>query len=167
MLSEWLPFGFLGRPHGVTGEIAFEPFNRAAGRVLPTPLDVRLIRGDNVRAASVVACRPVHAGLLLRFAGIDTRDGVAALGGHALSVPRKILSPLVNGEFYIEDVVGCDAVKADGTLIGHVSGPFWNGAQDVLTIVGEDGAERLVPAVASCIHSFDPHARRLVVEYHE
>jgi hypothetical protein len=24
-----------------------------------------------------------------------------------------------------------------------------------------------VPAVASCIQSFDPHARRLVVEYHE
>jgi len=73
-----------------------------------------------------------------------------------------MLSPFVNGEFYIEDVVGCDAVKADGTPIGHVTGTFWNGAQDVLTIVGEDGAERLVPAVASCIHSFDPHARRLV-----
>ena len=167
MLSEWLPFGFLGRPHGVKGEIAFAPFNRAERRVLPTPLDVRLIRGDSVRDASVVGCRPVHAGLLLRFAGIDTRDAVAALGGHALSVPRKILSPLASGEFFIEDVVGCDAVKADGTLVGRVTGTFWNGAQDVLTIVGDDGAERLVPAVASCIHSFDAHARRLVVEFHE
>jgi len=167
MLSEWLPFGALRRPHGIAGEIAFEPFNRAVGRVLPTPLEVRLIRGDNVCTVSVVGCRPVHSGLLLRFAGIDTRDAAAALGGHELQVPRKILSPLASGEFYIEDVVGCDAVKTDGTLIGRVAGTFWNGAQDVLTIVGDDGVERLVPAVASCIHSFDPHARRLVVEYHE
>src|SRR6266540_339093 len=155
MLSEWLPFGFLGRPHGVAGEIAFTPFNRAAGRLLPTPLDVRLIRGDTERAATLAGCRPVHAGLLLRFAGIDTRDAVTAFGGHALSVPRGILSPLADGEFYLEDVLGCDAVKADGTILGRVTGTFWNGAQDVLTIVGDDGAERLVPAVASCIHSFD------------
>ena len=94
MLAEWLPLGVLGRPHGVTGEIAFEPFNRAAGRVLPTPLDVRLIRDASVRDASLVGCRPVHAGLLLRFAGIDTRDAVAALGGHQLCVPRTMLSPL-------------------------------------------------------------------------
>jgi 16S rRNA processing protein RimM len=167
MLSEWLPFGVLGRPHGVAGEIAFEPFNRAAGRVLPTPLDVRLVRGESVHSVSLARCRPVHAGFLLRFTGIDTRDAVAALGGHALWVPREILSPLADGEFYIEDVVGCDAVKADGTLLGRVTGTFWNGAQDVLTIVGADGAERLVPAVASCIHSFDPQARRLIVDYHE
>jgi 16S rRNA processing protein RimM len=167
MLSEWLPFGSLGRPHGVGGEIAFELFNRAAVRVLPTPLDVRLIRGESERTATLVGCRPVHAGLLLRFAGIDTRDGVAALGGHELQVPRKILSPLASGEFYVEDVVGCDAVRTDGTPIGRVTGTFWNGAQDVLTIVGEDGAERLVPAVDSCVHSFDPYARRLVVDYHE
>ncbi len=167
MLSEWLPFGVLGRPHGIGGEIAFEPYNRAVGRVLPTPLEVRLVRGESVRVASVSAWRPVHAGLLLRFAGVDTRDAVAELGGHVLQVPREILSPLASGEFYIEDIIGCDAVKKDGARIGRVAGTFWNGAQDVLTIVGDDGAEHLVPAVASCIHSFDPQARRLVVEYHD
>ncbi len=167
MLSEWLPYGILGRPHGVAGEVALDPFNRAeARRVLPAPLEVQLARGDQVRNLTLVAVRPVQGGLLLRFAGVETRDDAAALVGHELRVARAILAAPSEGEFFLADTLGCEVVQTDGTAMGRVTGTFWNGAHDVLTILAGDGSEHLVPAVPACIRSFDPQRRLLVVDYH-
>lgn len=168
MLSEWLPFGLLGRAHGVTGEIAVEPFNSLGkGRVLPTPLDAQLVRGTSIRSINLIAARPVHGGFLLRFTGVDDRDAATALSGHQLHLPRAIFAPLAAGEFYVADTIGCEVVRTDGTPMGRITGTFWNGAQDVLAVVAADGTEHLIPAVTECIRGFDAHCRRLIVDYHD
>lgn len=163
-----MPYGILGRPHGIAGEIAFDPFNRAdLRRVLPAPLEVQLAHGERVRNLTLVAARPVQGGLLLCFAGVDTRDAAAALVGHELRVARAVLAPPADGEFFLADALGWQVVQTDGTAMGRVTGSFWNGAHDVLTILADDGSEHLVPAVPACLRSFDPERRLLVVDYHE
>jgi len=169
MASEWLPFGVLRRPHGIAGEIPLHPYNvdgsRAAAPV--PPVRVRLFRGPEVTEANLVACRPVHAGFLVRFEGIATRDAAAALAGQELHLPREVFGPLEEAEFYVEDIVGCEAFEPDGQRIGRVTGTFWNGAQDVMTIVGDDGGERLLPVVSDYLLQFERESRRLIVDLHE
>jgi ribosomal 30S subunit maturation factor RimM len=48
-----------------------------------------------------------------------------------------------------------------------VRATFWNGAQDVLSVADEAGAELLVPAVSDFLREVDLAARRLVVDTHE
>lgn len=171
MEAEWLPFGILRRPHGTSGEIPLLPFNAGAGQgVVPIPpLRVRLARAqdEDVREATLVACRQVHVGFLVRFDGITSREAASALAGQELHLPRAAFGPLDEAEFYVEDMIGCEAFQPDGQRLGRVTGTFWNGAQDVMTIVGDDGGERLVPVVPEYVLQFEGASRRLIIDLHE
>ena len=169
MASEWLPFGILRRPHGTSGEIPLLPFNVGASEgVVPVPpVRVRLARAQEVTEANLVACRLVHVGFLVRFEGIATREAAAALAGQELHLPREAFGSLDDAEFYVEDIVGCEAFEPGGRRIGRVTGTFWNGAQDVMTIVGDDGSERLLPVVSDYLLQFERESRRLIVDLHE
>ena len=163
-----LPFGRLGRPHGVRGEIALRPFNAdgegLAGQALPAP--VQLVRAQERRQMTLVAARPANDVLLVRLEGVDTREQAAALTNFELWLPRAALPALDADEFYVEDLLGCTVVDVEGRVRGTVRASFWNGAQDVLTLDGPDG-ELFVPAVPEFIRAVDLDARRVVVDMHE
>ena len=169
MVSEWLPFGVLRRPHGTSGEILLHIFNsdgvQKAGLV--PPARVRLARSQASQDVDVVACRRVQEGFLVRFDGFASREAAATLVGQELQLPRTAFAPVGDAEFYVEDIVGCEVVQADGKLLGRISGTFWNGAQDVMTIVGDGGGERLVPVVPEYVCRFERMSRRLIVDLHE
>ena len=131
------------------------------------PVRIRLVRSQEVSAADIVACRPVREGFLIRFGGIASREAAAALVGQEIHLPRKAFAPLEGAEFYVEDIVDCDAFQPDGQRIGRVRCTFWNGAQDVMMIVGEDGSERLLPVVPEYVCRFERAPRRLIVDLHE
>ena len=87
--------------------------------------------------------------------------------GGEVHLSRSRLAPLAETEFYVDDIVGCGAFLADGQRLGRVASTFWNGAHDVMSIVADDGSERLVPAVAEYVCSFDHANRRVIVDLHE
>jgi len=168
MESEWLPFGILRRPHGTSGEIPLLPFNAGASQgVVPLPpVRVRLTRAQQISEATMVACRQVHVGFLVRFEGITSREAASALAGQEIHLPRIAFGPLDNDEFYVEDMVGSEAFGADGQRIGRVTATFWNGAQDVMTIVGDDGIEHLLPVVPEYVLEFERESHRVIVDLH-
>jgi 16S rRNA processing protein RimM len=169
MGSEFLPFGILRRPHGTKGEILLTPYNesaaRSAGGVLPSHL--RLIGPEGTRELQVTASRQVPQGYLVYLAGISDRAAAAALGGQEVHVLRHCLAPPGAAEFYIEDIAGCEVADLAGRSCGRVRGTFWNGAQDVMVVVGEDGRESFYPVVADYVVAFDGARRRLIIDPHE
>jgi 16S rRNA processing protein RimM len=163
-----LPFGRLGRPHGVRGELPLRPYNPdgegLAGTTLPAT--VRLVRQQESREVTLVAARPANQTWLVRFEGVESREQAAALTNFELWLPRSALSALESDQFYVQDLLGCEVVDADGRVRGTVKSSFWNGAQDVLTVQGPEG-ELLVPAVPEFIRGVDLEARRVIVDLHE
>jgi 16S rRNA processing protein RimM len=165
--DEGLPFGRLGRPHGVRGEIALRPFNVKDGPPeLELPLPVTVVTQQARRELKLVALRPANDVLLVRLEGVETRDQAAALTNAEVRLPRTALPELDEDEFYIEDLVGCTVVDREGRVRGTVQSTFWNGAQDVLTVNGPDG-ELLIPAVPEFVLEVDLDAQRIVVDLHE
>jgi 16S rRNA processing protein RimM len=163
-----LPFGRLGRPHGVRGEIALRPFNPDGDGLAETtlPAPVELVREKERRQMTLRSVRPANQALLVCFEGVETRDQAAALTNFEVWLPRQALPPLEADEFYVEDLIGCAVVDVQGRARGTIRSSFWNGAQDVLTLEGPDG-ELLVPAVAEFIRSVDLEARQVIVDMHE
>lgn len=169
MGSDWLPFGILRRPHGTKGEILLQPYNDCGSRsddsVLPPR--VRLAEAENVRDVDLAACRSVREGYLVRFEGIADRESAASLIGREMHLPRQSLAPLAAAEFYVEDIIGFEVFDPDSRRLGRVKGTFWNGAQDVMMIAGEDGSERLLPVVTEYVRCLDKENRRLTVDPHD
>jgi 16S rRNA processing protein RimM len=162
-----LPLGVLGRSHGIRGDLIFRPFNprgvSLADLDLPLEVEVRPRAGAS-RTMRLVFARPYKEGDLVRFEGIGSPEAAAQLTNAELDVPRAVLPPLGDGEFYIADLVGCAAMDVAGQPRGVVRGCFWNGTQDVLEIVDSDGREVLVPAVGDFLREVDLSARRVVIE---
>ncbi len=166
---ETLAIGVLGRPHGVHGEIALRPFNTIGRlRVLSPAVvgTVLLVHEGRTTSQRLLACRAAGDHLLLSFAGVDSPEAARALTHSEVRVSRQALPPLSPGEYYVEDVIGCDVVNDAGASLGRATSTFWNGAHDVMTVTGDDaGGEMLIPMVPELILAVDVAARRVRVNW--
>lgn len=161
-----LPFGALGRPHGISGQLILRPYHARGLGIdrLPMPLAVTLGQPGEPVPSLMVSARRFADGFLVAFEGVASREDAAQLTGRELRIPRALLPPLGEAEFYVEDLVGCVVQDVQGNIIGTVSGIYWNGAHDVMTL-SED--ERLIPVVPHFIVSVDLSKRIATVNLHE
>ncbi len=169
MVSDLLPFGILRRPHGVHGELVLHPYGGPSARPPAWQLPARVFVADagGPRELTVAAARVTSEGYLVRLQGVVSRDEASLWVGKEVSLAREALGPLGPGEFFVEDIVGCVAVREGGEPLGRVSGTYWNGAQDIMVLAAEDGVERLLPVLPAYVLRFDPERRLLVVDPHD
>lgn len=156
-----LAIGVLGKPHGLRGEIALRPYN-TVGRVRSLiPIETQtvfLVRDGQTTTRRLRSCRAAGENLLLAFEGADSLDAVRTFIHSEVRVARQVLPPLAPGEYYVEDVVGCEVLNAEGQRLGQASGTFWNGAHDIMTVTSQAG-EVLIPLVTDVVLAVDARAR--------
>ncbi len=143
-----LEVGRIVKPHGLTGEVVV---------VLISDRTERLAPGTTLASAagplSVEVSRPHQHRFLVRFAGVVDRDGAERLRGTVLLAP-----PIEDPEaLWAHEVIGREAVLADGTPCGTVTAVEANPADDLLVM--SSGA--LVPA--RFVQGWDVE-RRLVLD---
>jgi 16S rRNA processing protein RimM len=156
----------LGRAHGVSGEIIFRPYHAQSPGIEGLPLPATVTLGQSGERSVFVICafRKTAQGFLVRFEGVSSREAAAQLTGRELLVRREALPPLKANEFYVEDLVGCVVQDLKGDTLGVVSGVFWNGAHDVMSL---DGGERCIPVVSNFIVGVDCGSRIVTVNFHD
>jgi 16S rRNA processing protein RimM len=110
--APWIELGVISRPHGVTGELRVHVFNPDS-TLLQELEQVFLVRteGEEPELVKVVSSRQGPKVLLMRLAGIDTRDEAEALRGSLLCVPRSALPEIEEGEYYYADLIGLEAFE--------------------------------------------------------
>ena len=108
----WIELGVVARPHGVTGEIRVHVFNPDS-TLLEELAEVFLIgeEGEEPALVEVVSSRRGPKALLMRLAGVSSREDVEALRGYRLCVPRAALPELEDGEYHHADLVGLEALE--------------------------------------------------------
>jgi 16S rRNA processing protein RimM len=176
--KDTLALGVVGRPHGVRGELVFHPHNPAGVRLEDLDFPIAAILGDPVRGAEskspppplpvkLIGARAFGDKSLVRIEGLTAPEAATLYTNRELFLPRAALPPLAPGELYVADLVGCTVTDAAGAARGTVTGVYWNGHHDVLTITSADGTELLIPAVPDFLVEVDLEARRLVIDDHE
>lgn len=146
--SRLLEVGRIVKPHGLSGEVVV---------ALITDRTERLALGTTLATAAgpltVEASRPHQHRFLVRFVGVRSREDAEALRATVLRAP-----PIEDPDaLWAHDVIGRDAVLADGSPCGTVTAVEANPADDLLVL--SSGA--LVPA--RFVRGWDDD-RRLVLE---
>ncbi len=134
--------GVFGAALGVRGEVRVKSFTaepKAIGGygVLTDESGARAFRFESVR--------PLRDDILVvRLAGVTTRNAAAALTGVEIFARRDQLPPPAADELYYDVLVGLTAVTSDGAPLGRVTGLRNYGAGDILEIAPAGGGETLL-----------------------
>jgi 16S rRNA processing protein RimM len=99
----------------------------------------------------------------VKLEGVDDRAGVEALRGETISVPREEIGTLAQGEYLVDDLIGCEVV--DGTEhVGVVGDVLLMPSADLLEVERDAAVNLLVPLVADAVRAIDLEARRVDVD---
>jgi 16S rRNA processing protein RimM len=101
----------------VTGEIRVHIFNPDS-TLLEELAEVFLVgeEGEEPALVEVLSSRRGPKALLMRLAGVSSREDVEALRGYRLCVPRAALPELEDGEYYHADLVGLEAFEGTESI---------------------------------------------------
>lgn len=139
MADEQVALAAIAGAHGISGEVRLKLFAESAEslkrykevRVGERLLTLASLKGDRTPIA--------------RFAEVSDRNAAEALRGQLLTVPRAVLPPLAEGEYYHSDLIGLSCESTAGEPLGQVVAVEDFGAGDLLEIEKPDGRRAMVP----------------------
>ena len=147
-MSDLVPVGRVGRPHGLDGSFFVEgPSERAE----------TFARGETL----YVEGEPAKVDASKRGSGnrpVIRLDRRVARGA-TLAVPRDSLPPLDEDEYYTFQLIGLTVEEEGGRVLGQVADVLDYPANDVLEL--DSGAS--LPLVEACVRHVDLEGRRIVV----
>ncbi|MGB9358173.1 MAG: ribosome maturation factor RimM [Acidimicrobiia bacterium] len=153
--------GYVRRAHGINGAVVVRP--------LTDDPENRWVAGAEFesdaappQSYTVVEASPYRDDLLVRFEEVADRNGAEALRGTSFTIDRGDRRDLEDGEFWVEDLVGCAVVDEHGTSMGVVDEVVLAAAQDRLAVRTESGRVE-IPFVDAIVPEIDLERRVVVV----
>lgn len=162
MGQDLLRVGVIANTHGVRGEV----------KVFPTTDDVKRFKklkevildaGREQKKLEISEVKFFKNMAILKFKGIDTLNEVEKFKGKDLLITREQAVPLKKDEFFICDLIGCQAVTEDGTEVGELVEVLQTAANDVFVIVGQNKKEILVPYIDDCVSNISMEEKKVTV----
>lgn len=157
----WIPLGVVTGTHGLRGSVRVKQWNDDSDLLLDAKEVALRVNGELLfhRVSSV---RQTSKGLLVDLEAVRSVEGAEALRGAELCLPRELLPPLEEGEYYFVDLEGLDVYAQDGTRVGVVERVQEYPAAQVLRVQSEAGVYE-VPMREPYLVEVDIAARRVVV----
>jgi 16S rRNA processing protein RimM len=157
----WVAIAVLGKTRGNRGELTAIPLSGKPERF--ESLEEVFLFGSGTRYE--VEFTWFHQGtLIFKFRGVDTISDAEMLTGAEVRVPLDQRTPLDPGEFFQDDLLGCQVVdRRTGQTLGTVSRWEDGGGSGILVV--DDGL--LIPFARSICVEIDPGAKRIAVELPE
>jgi 16S rRNA processing protein RimM len=151
--------GRITRAHGIHGEVAVLVLSEVEDRFA----EGATLWLEDGRPLTIASSRRHGDRLLVRFREVHDREQAAALQRALLVVPESSSPSLPEGSWWDHQIEGCSVETDGGRALGTVREVIHTAANDVWSVVNEDGAETLVPVLNDVLASVDVEAKRIVV----
>jgi len=115
----WIALGAVIGTHGLRGLVRVKLYNPES-ELLPNVPEVMLRLAGKTRVHRVIETQFTPKGLLLLLSDVPSVEAAAELRGAELCVPRQLLPPLPEGEYYHVDLEGLPALNPGGERVGTV-----------------------------------------------
>ena len=156
---DWLVVGKIVAAFGTKGELRVMSQTDFPDRFAPGA-ELWIERED--RSYRVEHCRWQKGQAVLKLSAVEDRDRAEELSGRYLRVPGSQLAELEDGEYYLFQLIGLNAVTDEGRELGRLKEVLQTGANDVY-IVETPRGELLLPAIKDVIKQVDLPSGTLTV----
>ena len=168
MSTDLLLMGYFGRAHGVAGEVKVFPETDDPQRFLALERVFVGPSADQARSYAVESVRfqmlKGRTIVLLKLAGILSREDAETLSRIGVYASRAHLPPLEDGELFVHDLIGMEVVEeGGGEVIGAVRDVL-EGAQRLLVVARAGRPDALIPDVPEIVVDIDVDQRRITVD---
>jgi 16S rRNA processing protein RimM len=153
--------GHISSAQGIRGEVVVKSYT-------DDPADIAaygpLTDKSGVKSYELTVVRVAKKGVIARVKGVGDRNGAEALRGTELYIARDKLPEPDNDEVYHADLIGLEAVTADGVIVGEVVAIQNFGAGDLLEVrlAGQSRTE-FIPFDDYFVPEIDVDAGRVTV----
>jgi 16S rRNA processing protein RimM len=160
--DERVLLGRISGAHGLKGEVKIATFTAE-------PEDVAaygpLTSADGSATFEIASLRPTPgSAVIARLRGVADRNAAEALRGTELFVPRSVLPPADEDEYYHSDLVGLSAISPDGEPLGEIVTVQNFGAGDLLELRLSNGRQTLlIPFESAHVPKVDLEAKRITI----
>lgn len=153
--------GRFGAAHGVRGEVRLQSFTQE-------PMAIArygALATKDGRPVRLTGARPLKdAMLVVRVEGVADRAAAEALRHVELYLDRSALPPPDEDEFYVADLIGLEAVDAEGAALGTIVDVPNYGGGDLVEVRPPGGGEtRLFPFTKAVVPAIDMASRRVTI----
>lgn len=156
-MKELFEIGIVTGVHGIKGDIKIFPYSNDSENLI----NQKYFLAEGVKHFITYA-RIQDKHLIVHLKGIESREDAEALKNTILSLPRELAAPLGDGQYYMEDIIGCSVYEGNKYL-GLVDDIIETGANDVYSVISDDKSELLVPALKSVIKNIKIELKRIDV----
>ena len=112
---------------------------------------------------SIAARRGTAQHPIVVLVGVGDRSAAEALRGEAIAVPRAVLGNLAEGEFLVDDLLGCEVVDGERP-VGRVSDVLLLPSADTLEVERPGADPLLVPLIGDAVRNVDTSAGKVDVD---
>ncbi|RLA64927.1 MAG: 16S rRNA processing protein RimM [Epsilonproteobacteria bacterium] len=167
MSEKLIELGTCKKPHGIKGGLSFTLYN-VEESVLKKGIEVILFPIDQASSVDAkgqkIAIKSISFGnkITAYLEGVADRNLVEEMIPFSIWVARKALPLLLEGEFYVEDLVGLEVFDhASGKKIGTVDSYYDNGMQIIIVVNGNKKIE--LPLVDNFFPVIDTDNKRIEI----
>ncbi|AEF84160.1 16S rRNA processing protein RimM [Treponema primitia ZAS-2] len=134
----------VGAPFGVKGFVKIKPFSGEREHL--EQLETVLLRRENRETPfHIEETTRIGPSLGIKFRGIDTPEAAKTITGAELVVDRAHAAPLLEDEYYVEDLRGVEVLDRDGKVLGEVHDVIEGGGGQLIEVKLTGGEHRLAP----------------------
>lgn len=143
----------IGAAHGIRGEVRVKTFTDDPLAIA----DYGLLYDGQGKAYEVLEARSAKTVVVVRFKGVNDRNAAEALNGTELFIDRSQLpdDELDEDEFFQTDLIGLEALDADGKSYGVVSALFDFGGGDLIELSLKGKRPMLIPFTEAAVPEID------------
>lgn len=156
-MKELFEIGIVTGVHGTKGDIKIFPYSNNPENLIKQKY---FLAGGVHR--EITYARIQGKFIIAHFKGIEKREDAEAMQNTVLSLPRELAAPLEDGQYYMEDIIGCSVFEGENHL-GIIEDIIETGANDVYSVIADDGSELLIPALKSVIKEIQIKNKRIDV----
>ena len=154
------------RPQGIRGEAKVRPYAANPGDFLKwkTLYVKEKANGQDSYRPLKAACSRVHDGFAyITLEGCTSPDDVEKLRGAELYIDRDHAAPLDEGEYYVQDLIGCEAVDGEGHVLGVLEDVLQYGTVDTYVFRTPRGT-LMAPALEKVFPETDVEGKKILVD---
>ena len=166
--EEYYSVGRVKEAHGLRGELYVKLRSKRAdwlGQLEDLILSEKE-KPAKLHKFSVVNAKPHRDGLVIKTKELTTRTEAENYKGYYMFIPVTYLITKDEKDFYLFELMGFEVIDQKLGSIGKVTGFGFNGAQDLLKILGDHGDVE-VPLVNAFIDKLDFNEKKIFMNLPE